>query len=81
VYIEARAKSPTAQIDTTLIGIREQVTVALQADYTQGLAYVIDTVEGDVDAPELGGEGNQPVGALRMAWKFRYRRSRTNPGA
>lgn len=81
VHIEAAVKSPTAQIDTELNKIREEVTIALQADYTQGLAYVIDTLEGEVAEPELSGEGEQPVGVLRMTWQFLYRRSRTDPGA
>lgn len=81
IYVESRVKSPTAQIDETLNTIREEVTIALQADYTQGLGYVIDTIEGDVDAPEIVATTDQPVGAMRMAWQFHYRRSRTNPGA
>jgi len=81
VWVEARVKTVASQVDTVLNTIREEVTVALQADYTQGLGYVIDTREGDAAEPELGGDGNQPTGALRMQWQFLYRRSRTNPGA
>lgn len=81
VLIESFAKSATAQIDTQLNLIREQVTIALQADYTQGLAYVRNTVEGDAERPELSAEGEQAMGSQRLEWKFHYRRSRTNPGA
>ena len=81
VTIDSYTKSPTAQIDTQLNKIREEVTVALNANYTQGLAYVLNTAEGDAGAPEVSGEGEQASGGQRMAWKFRYRRSRTNPGA
>lgn len=81
VHVEAVAKSPTAQIDTTLNLIREEVTVALQADYTQGLAYVIDTREVGAEAPALTGDGDAPSGTLRMTWQIHYRRSRANPGA
>lgn len=80
-YIEALVKSSTTQIDTLLNQIREEVTVALQTDYTQGLAYVLNTVEGNAAAPELSGEGEQPSAMLRMEWRIQYRRSRTNPGA
>lgn len=81
VYVESFAKSPTAQIDTQLNLIREQVTIALQADYTQGLAYVLNTIEGDAAEPELSAEGAQAMGSQRLEWKIHYRRSRTNPGA
>ncbi len=81
IYIDSFTRSPTAQIDTQLNKIREEVTVALNANYTQGLSYVLNTAEGDADAPELSGEAAQASGGQRLAWKFHYRRSRTNPGA
>lgn len=81
VNIEAVVKASTAQVDTTLNLIREQVTIALQSDYTQGLSYVLNTTEGDASAPELSGDGEQTSAAQKLEWKFHYRRSRTNPGA
>lgn len=81
VYFEGRVQSPTQQLDTELNKIREEVTKALQADYTQGLSYVINTIEGDVEAPDFHGEGQKPIAGLRMEWQFLYRRSRTDPGA
>lgn len=81
VLIEALVKTSSQQVDTLLNQIREQVTIALQSNYTQGLAYVLNTTEGDAAAPELSGEGDKPTAALRMEWRFLYRRSRTNPGA
>jgi hypothetical protein len=81
VLIEALVKTSSSQVDTVLNTIREEVVEALQADYTQGLAYVLNTVEGDSSAPELSGDGDQPSAMLRMEWKFHYRRSRTDPGA
>lgn len=79
--IEARVKAPVAQLDTLLNEIREQVTVALQADYTQGLAFVLDTREGAAAEPDFSTESDQPVGSQVYTWQFLYRRSRTNPGA
>ena len=81
ILIESFAKSPTAQIDTRLNTIREEVTIALQADYTQGLAYVINTLEGNAARPEFSAEGEQAMGSQVMEWKIHYRRSRTDPGA
>ncbi len=81
VHIDAVVKSPTAQVDTTLNLIRSEVTVALQADYRQGLAYVMDTLELGAGEPALTGEGDQPIGVMRMTWQIHYRRSRADPGA
>jgi hypothetical protein len=81
VNIEAVVKTSSTQVDTVLNQIREQVTIALQADYTQGLAYLLNTLEGDAAAPELSGDGEQQSAALKLEWKFHYRRARTDPGA
>lgn len=80
VYIEARVRSTAGTLETQLNAIREEITVALMADYTQGVG-IIDTIEDDTDQPELSGEGEQPVGTLRTSWRLYYRRTRTNPGA
>lgn len=81
ITVEALVKTTATQVDTTLNLIREQVTIALQTDYTQGLAYVLNTMEGDASEPELSGEGEKPAAAMKLDWKFHYRRSRTDPGA
>lgn len=81
VYIEARVQSAADTLETQLNAIREEITVALMADYKQGTGFIIDTIEGDTDAPELSGEGDQPIGTLRTTWRLYYRRTRTNPGA
>ncbi len=77
--IEARVKSASSQVDTLLNAIRSEVTVALLANYTQGLAYVLDTEEGDVAAPDISGSGDQPIGSLKMEWRVKYRRPFNNP--
>jgi hypothetical protein len=81
VYVDIVVKTASAQVDTTLNTIREELTEALQADYTQGLAYVIDTREIGADMPELSGEGDQRTGVMRTTWQIHYRRSRADPGA
>lgn len=81
IYVEGRVKTSADQVDSVLNKIREEVTIALQADYTQGLAYVIDTEEGEAEEPEISNEGEKPAAGMRMHWHFHYRRSRTNPGA
>lgn len=81
ITIEAVVKASTTQVDTTINLIREQVTIAMQTDYTQGLSYVLNTIEGDASAPELSGDGEQTSAAQKLEWKIHYRRSRTDPGA
>lgn len=81
VYIDAVVKTASAQVDTTLNLIRSEITVALQADYTQGLAYIIDTKEIGAGEPDLSGDGDQRTGVLRTTWQIHYRRSRADPGA
>lgn len=81
IFIETFTRSPTAQIDTRLNLQREEVAIALNADYTLGLAYVLKIEESDAAEPELSAEGEQAMGGQVLEWKVHYRRSRTNPGA
>lgn len=79
VMVEAVVKASIG-VDSTLIQIRKEVTIALQADVTQGLAFVMNTEEGAASI-DLNGDGDKPVGRMRMDWTLRYRRSRTDPSA
>ncbi|MFZ5697766.1 MAG: hypothetical protein ACOY9J_03435 [Pseudomonadota bacterium] len=81
VFVVAAVKGRTdALTETKLNLIRKEVTIALMADHTQGLSFVIDTTEGQA-VPEINGDGDKPVGRLRMEFTFHYRRSRTDPSA
>jgi len=79
INIEAVVKDSSAQVDTTLNQIRYEIGQALQADITQGLAYVMNTTEGPAGVT-LDGGGDETVGRMRMEWTVLYRRLRyTNP--
>src|SRR5688500_10924967 len=52
VHIDEVVKA-TGQVDTTLNLIREQVTIALQADHTLTLSYVMGIEESGADEPNL----------------------------
>lgn len=67
-------------LETTLNLIRKEITIALQADHTQGLSFVFDTNE-DTTEYELGEEGEQTVGIIKTDWIVGYRTSRTDPSA
>ena len=79
IHIDAIVREPTTQIDTTLNKIREEVTVALMADYKLGLAYVAGIMEQSADEPELSGEGDSPIAQMRTNWDVQYQHSRTDP--
>ena len=81
-YVEAVAEITagyTAQastIESSLATIRAEVHAALLADYTLGLAFVIDIAPGPVAQPMLDGDGKIPIGSLLMAFVIQYRTSR-----
>jgi hypothetical protein len=80
ITVAAYVKTSASQVDTVLNQIRKEVTIALQVDNTQGLIYVLETIEGPA-TPSLSGEGDKPSGYLNMDWKIQYRRSRLDPSA
>jgi hypothetical protein len=81
VNVDAHVHTSAANVETLLHLIRSEVTVALLADYTLGLAYVHSIVEVGAGRPALEGEMAKPAGKLEMHFVVRYRRSRTNPDA
>ncbi|MEK9725756.1 MAG: hypothetical protein VW405_20050 [Rhodospirillaceae bacterium] len=80
VAIEAVVKetSDTAA-EQKLNLIRKEVAIALQADVTQGLSFVLNTTEGTA-TPDLE-RSDKVRGSMRMDFVFHYRRSRTDPSA
>ncbi|MDH5541970.1 MAG: hypothetical protein OEY64_03285 [Nitrospinota bacterium] len=78
VIITAYLKANSA-LTTTLNQIRKEIAIALSADYTLGLAWVLDSNEGDVSAPELLTDAEKGVARQDIAWHVHYRRSRTDP--
>lgn len=81
VRVRAHVKTTSEQVDTTLNLIRREVHVALMADYTQSLNYVLNTIPLGAEEPELSGDGEQPTATLDMNWLIRYRASILDPGA
>ena len=69
-----------AVVETTLNLIRKEITIAMQADHTQGLAFVIDTDELDTDY-SIQPEGDKIMGIVETQWELLYRSSRTDPSA
>jgi len=73
VRIRIHVKSASTQVDTLLNLIRREVHVAMMSDYTQGLAYVINTVPLGAEEPDLSAEGEQPTAEMDLNWIIQYR--------
>jgi len=80
VRVIAHVKKNT-DFDTQLNQIREEVYIALKADYTQGLDFILDTVAVGDGEPEFSGEADKVIGRQVMNFLIKYRHSLTNPGA
>ncbi len=76
--IPATYTTPGSGIETALAVIRAEVHAALMADYTLGLAFVIDIEPGPVQQPILDSDGNLPIGSIVMSFVIHYRTSRAD---
>jgi hypothetical protein len=81
VHVDAHAHTTAQNVETLLAKMREEVTIALLADFTLGLAFVHTIIELGANRPSLEGDMAKPAGRLEMRFRVRYRRSRTDPGA
>jgi hypothetical protein len=80
VIITAHVKT-TTQLETQLNQIKTEVFAALNADISQGLAFVIDTELAIDEQPELDAEQDQPTARCDMQWTILYRHSNTSTEA
>ena len=80
VKVTAHVKS-SSQTETILNKIRREVHVALMADYTQGLSFVLQTLPRGTAEPLLLGGGETPTASMDMYWGIQYRSSISDPGA
>jgi hypothetical protein len=78
IYVDIYVQDKT--LDTVLNLIRNEISVAIQADYKLGLSFVLNTIESETEEPELV-VGNIRALSARMNWLVTYRRSRSDPGA
>lgn len=81
VTVEARVHDSAANVETRLNQVRKEVNIALAADQTLGLAFVLAIVELGSMRPRLSGELARPAAAMDLLYRVRYRRSRTDPSA
>ena len=81
VIVEAKVYDSAANVETKLIQIRKEVSIALLADHTLGLAFVEGIVELGARKPLLSSESAKPSGSRDLMFRVKYRRSRTDPSA
>lgn len=62
-----------------LMEMRKQTHIALQADRTQGLSFVIDTRYGGADPPLLKANGDRFAGEMKTLWHVHYRMNILDP--
>jgi len=79
--IESDYITQDSLIDQALNQIRKEVYVAVMADHTQGLAFVIDTDPGPASEPVLSGDGALPIGSQAIEFIITYRTSRQDLSA
>ena len=77
VEIELACKQSTT-LSTTINQMRKDIQIALRADPTLGLAFVIDTLPGELAKPEQK-DGDLPVMAATWVWLIQYRASLNDP--
>lgn len=81
VSVFAHAHDSATNIETLLNKIRGEVTVALLANRTLGLGFVIGIFEVGARKPELAGDLAKPAGRMEIQFQVRYRRSANDPSA
>lgn len=73
------AATQASHPDTTLNQIRLEVTQALMADHTLGVAWVIDINEQETSEPEFSGDTEVPRARQTFNYAVNYVRDRINP--
>lgn len=79
VSVFGYAYDSATNIETLLNQIRKEVTIALTADFTLGLAFVEGLTEQGAQKPDIGSDAAKPSGRLEMQFKVQYQRTRTDP--
>lgn len=81
VSIFALVHDSATNVETLLSRMRKEVTIALMANQTLGLAFVHSIVEIGARKPELAGEMAKPAASRELQFRVLYRRSRLDPSA
>lgn len=89
IYIDSLLTVHTTAIVTSfdevdlrrkLLELRREAHVALLADETLGLDFVVHAIYGGAEEPDFGVVGKKLIGVLTSNWTFYYRMNRSDPG-
>lgn len=75
LFVDCYVRSILADVDAVFLDMRRNVHRALMADHTQGLAFVMTTIPGGADEPNLDDEGDRKSIVYRLNWGFQIRTS------
>lgn len=79
IIVQGVAGDEEEHVITALQDLRRAIHVALMANDTLGLAFVISTRYGGADAPVLDGTGELLCGMLDCRWAVHYRMNQADP--
>jgi hypothetical protein len=74
------AASEETDLKTELLDLRRRIAVALMADRTLGLAFVVNTHYGGTEAPQIDASVDPILGELVSVWNVYYRMNIADPG-
>jgi len=75
LYVDLYVRSREADWLAAAMGLWAEVHALLMADYTQGLAYVVDTDPLGMDDPEADASSDLVAVAVRTTWRVQFRTS------
>ncbi len=78
---EVTVKGREEELDAAMLNIHREAYVAIMADITLGLPYVIDTFLLDMAEPEFIDDGRYAIQSAVFTWQVNYRHSYQDPGA
>jgi hypothetical protein len=74
------AAEDEVELRQMMLHLRRQAHVAITADETLGLSFVVNAAYGGAQAPEVDVGGDPLIGTLTAPWLFYYRMNRDDPG-
>ncbi len=79
VIVSIHVSDSPDQLDLVASNVAEETYIAMIADITLGLDYVIDTDLIAEQAPEMSPDAETPTMLLQQQWRIHYRHSYTDP--
>lgn len=78
---EITVAGPEDELDELLLAVHAESYVAIMADATLGISYVIDTELQGMNEPDYIADGRRPILTAVFTWRVSYRHSYLDPSA